>query len=33
MRLARGAVKAKHPQHLTWATFVLYGNPTFLLQS
>jgi hypothetical protein len=23
----------KHPEHLTWATFVLYGNPTFRLQS
>lgn len=33
MRLARREAKRKHPQHLTWATFVLYGNPTFLLQS
>jgi hypothetical protein len=33
MRLARCETKEKHKQHLTWATFVLYGNPTFQLQS
>lgn len=33
MRMARCEVKKSHSQHLTWATFVLYGNPTFRLQS
>lgn len=33
VRRARNAVKEKYPDHITWATFVLYGNPTFPLEA
>jgi hypothetical protein len=31
MRLTRRSIKEKHPESLTWASFVLYGDPTFQL--
>lgn len=31
MRLARREIREKFPDQITWAAFVLYGNPTFVL--
>ena len=31
MRLARCQIKEKYPNQITWAAFVLYGDPTFRL--
>ncbi|HEX8247017.1 MAG TPA: CHAT domain-containing protein, partial [Pyrinomonadaceae bacterium] len=31
MRLARREIKEKYPNQITWAAFVLYGDPTFRL--
>jgi hypothetical protein len=31
MRLARISLKKEHPETITWASFVLYGDPTFRL--
>jgi hypothetical protein len=31
MRLARVDLRAAHPEQMTWATFVLYGDPRFYL--
>lgn len=31
MRLARHESRKAHPDHITWAAFVLYGDPTFRL--
>jgi hypothetical protein len=31
MRRTRRSIKAKHPDSITWASFVLYGDPTFRL--
>lgn len=31
MRRTRRAIKEKHPDSITWASFVLYGDPTFRL--
>ena len=31
MRQARVRSREAHPQHITWAAFVLYGDPTFRL--
>jgi hypothetical protein len=31
MRIARRAIKREHPESITWAAFVLYGDPTFQL--
>jgi hypothetical protein len=33
VRMARVDIKSRFPEHATWATFVLYGNPTFRLES
>jgi hypothetical protein len=31
MRVARRTSKRDHPDSITWASFVLYGDPTFRL--
>jgi hypothetical protein len=31
MRRTRRSIKTKHPDSITWASFVLYGDPTFRL--
>jgi CHAT domain-containing protein len=31
MRLARRSIKQQYPDSITWASFVLYGDPTFQL--
>jgi len=31
MRLARRTTREKHPESITWASFVLYGDPTYRL--
>ena len=31
MRQARVCIREAHPQQITWAAFVLYGDPTFRL--
>ena len=31
MRLARRTTREKHPDSITWASFVLYGDPTYRL--
>lgn len=31
MRRARGDIRTKHPEQITWASFVLYGDPRFNL--
>ena len=31
MRQARRVIRDRHPGQITWASFVLYGDPTFRL--
>jgi hypothetical protein len=31
MRQARLKIRADHPNEITWAAFVLYGDPTYRL--
>jgi CHAT domain-containing protein len=33
LRLARGEIKERFPDRITWAAFVLYGDPTARLPS